>query len=259
MPEIKDIVAEPFVLSPSEAIIPPGRVKSLVGQRFGKLVVESYAGLNVLKKAQWRCRCDCGGEKTADAHNLVHGRTTTCGCFLGPIRSRLGVVSGSVVGTANFERRPHGIIYWECLCVCGKLFLTRVDRLDNGLRRSCGCLSRSKVGGNNAAGQVYSIYRRNAKLRGFAWEVSVEMFLELTQKPCFYCGIPPSNCNRNQSKGPDFIYNGIDRIDSKLGYVAGNVTTCCGTCNWMKGDTTLDDFRRRIISIYNHWAAPSGI
>jgi hypothetical protein len=40
--------------------------------------------------------------------------------------------------------------------------------------------------------------------------------------------------------------NGIDRIDSKLGYVEGNVVSCCKICNSAKGDLTLAEFENWI-------------
>jgi hypothetical protein len=51
----------------------------------------------------------------------------------------------------------------------------------------------------------------------------------------------------------DFRYNGIDRVDSSMGYVAGNVVPCCSTCNRMKLDHSYDDFIAHIKKIVAHY------
>lgn len=55
-------------------------MKDLTNNRFGRLVVEAYHD----KKGsnhRWLCRCDCGNEKIANAGNLQHGGTQSCGCL----------------------------------------------------------------------------------------------------------------------------------------------------------------------------------
>lgn len=55
-------------------------MKDMKDQRFGRLIVVSYHG----KKGthhQWKCVCDCGNEKVANAGNLRHGGTQSCGCL----------------------------------------------------------------------------------------------------------------------------------------------------------------------------------
>ena len=34
--------------------------------------------------------------------------------------------------------------FWECKCICGKLFIARIDCIKNGNTKSCGCLKKSK-------------------------------------------------------------------------------------------------------------------
>jgi hypothetical protein len=53
--------------------------RSLVGTRFGKLVVISPAP-KVGRGARWNCQCDCGKVTVALGGNLVSGKSTTCGC-----------------------------------------------------------------------------------------------------------------------------------------------------------------------------------
>lgn len=53
----------------------------LVGQRFGRLTVSAFGGLDRGKRSQWRCVCDCGGLVTAAIDRLKSGNTRSCGCL----------------------------------------------------------------------------------------------------------------------------------------------------------------------------------
>ena len=62
-----------------------GKLKDLTGQRFGRLVVKSFAGYkktnNGRNKAIWTCDCDCGNKKDIAGGDLTSGRTKSCGCY----------------------------------------------------------------------------------------------------------------------------------------------------------------------------------
>ena len=55
--------------------------KSLVGQRFGKLVVIERVDNNRFDHVCYRCKCDCGGDTVVDSTNLKGGHTNSCGCI----------------------------------------------------------------------------------------------------------------------------------------------------------------------------------
>jgi hypothetical protein len=57
------------------------RVIDLTGQRFGRLLVVAFAGLDATKQARWLVRCDCGHERTVLGEHLRRGYTTSCGCL----------------------------------------------------------------------------------------------------------------------------------------------------------------------------------
>jgi hypothetical protein len=56
-------------------------LKDLTGQRFGKLLVKSYAGY-LSGSAGWLCECDCGRTKVIRSAGLRAGRSRSCGCAL---------------------------------------------------------------------------------------------------------------------------------------------------------------------------------
>lgn len=56
-------------------------VKNLVGQRFGRLLVEKFVGVTPTHHALWLCRCDCGNEKITRTGYLMVKAVRSCGCF----------------------------------------------------------------------------------------------------------------------------------------------------------------------------------
>ena len=92
---------------------------------------------------------------------------------------------------------------------------------------------------NKSLNGRYSSYKKNAKAENKSFNLSKEVFNQLTtDQICFYCGTLPGNG-----------YTGIDRINSKLGYEVGNMVSCCTTCNFMKHELTLEDFRSHILKL----------
>jgi hypothetical protein len=53
-------------------------VPSLLGRRFGSLVVESRIGVDSRHNSLWRCACDCGNSCDATAAKLNAGTKTRC-------------------------------------------------------------------------------------------------------------------------------------------------------------------------------------
>lgn len=83
--------------------------------------------------------------------------------------------------------------------------------------------------------ESFKIYKRDSEMKNIKFEINLEEFIELVKKPCYYCG-------EIQEKG----FNGIDKKDCSKGYVKDNITSCCSTCNFMKGTLTDDIFIKRV-------------
>jgi hypothetical protein len=66
----------------------PNRVKDISNQRFGRLVVVSYSGIDKSGNASWKCLCDCGNTHTVVGYSLRRGDTISCGCYAKEITSR---------------------------------------------------------------------------------------------------------------------------------------------------------------------------
>lgn len=86
-------------------------------------------------------------------------------------------------------------------------------------------------------------------------DLTIKQFYQLSQMNCYYCGSTPSNISnkaaitkyyKNNSKfninTGIFIYNGLDRIDSKLKHNYNNLVACCKRCNFAKDHLSIDIF-----------------
>jgi len=225
----------------------------MTGKKVGKLSVVGISHYDMEKRTYfWRCLCDCGKETVVSGSCLRSERTKSCGCLVveatkrrAPCTDLLGKVFGrlTVDSLVKTERRS----IWLCKCSCGKELLVNTSSLTSGHTKSCGCYKNDQIYKamqarklpNNEAGfnRVYQEYRvKNAERRDLPFELTKELFRELTQKPCHYCGVAHS---KNQQ---GFLYNGIDRVDNTKGYVIGNVVPCCFTCNISKARMTSEEF-----------------
>jgi hypothetical protein len=53
----------------------------LVGKRFGRIEVISFARVNQHGATCWLCRCDCGNETITTGFHLTSRHTRSCGCI----------------------------------------------------------------------------------------------------------------------------------------------------------------------------------
>ena len=87
----------------------------------------------------------------------------------------------------------------------------------------------------------YKNYRLSAESRRLEFPFTKEEFILIVSLPCYYCGII-------QPKG----FNGIDRLDSTIGYNEDNCKSCCEMCNMMKGTTGHNVFIQRVEHILSY-------
>ena len=152
---------------------------------------------------------------------------------------------------------------FECICECGKTTIVKGIHLKNGHTKSCGCYESEMTTrrnllplGESSFNYLYSYYTRNALRRGLEFSLTNEEFREFTQKSCFYCGKPPAmRVKRDSGNGGktngSYTHNGVDRMNSKIGYVLNNCVSCCKICNRAKRDMDIQDFIEWIEGLRN--------
>jgi len=150
-----------------------------------------------------------------------------------------------------------GNVRWYYRCDCGNIRIADGCNLRNGSIHSCGCIH-GKPKYYAAFKQLYNQYNQNAKNRNHELKISEDDFLNLTQRDCFYCGSPPKNVYKAAKKGAsgniDYIYSGLDRIDSNGDYSVENVVPCCKVCNGAKSKMKYEEFIAWVEAITEHYA-----
>lgn len=154
----------------------------------------------------------------------------------------------TVVRYGGTRKTPNGTRYtsWFCVCSCGEEALKRAQDLKKGLVRSCGCKKGNygdirKAGYPKWVAYMYASYKSSAKQGGKSFNLTVRDFYTLAISNCHYCGSGPIEKDW-RSWDITFSANGIDRIDSSIGYEVGNVVTCCEKCNRMKMALPVQEF-----------------
>lgn len=123
--------------------------------------------------------------------------------------------------------------------------------------------NRSKNSSMNIDERIYTYYknkinRDNVQAKGKFKEFSLSLtdFSKLIHSDCAYCGAKPTSNNVWNKSGKrisdeSLVYiNGIDRINSDLGYTISNCVSCCPICNRMKLDLSVNEFYNHVEQIY---------
>ena len=133
---------------------------------------------------------------------------------------------------------------WYCSCSCGKFTHARTGHLKNGNRISCGCLKVKKAKGISGFNDLLARYKYRAeKVLEVPFRLTRDKFKALTEGSCSYCGQLPKSVRKLKRGNGAYVYNGLDRVINYMGYVDGNVVTCCEICNKAKRDLTHEEFR----------------
>lgn len=141
------------------------------------------------------------------------------------------------------------------MCDCGSMVKINSHHLRTGHTKSCGCYKKdaaSLPSGIAGAKEIYRSYRDRCKKTGREFSIQFDQFLELSQKSCFYCGSAPINGHVRNDRNGQFIYNGLDRLDSDVGYLLKNVVPCCKVCNIAKHTMSKSEFLMWIDLVHTH-------
>lgn len=169
----------------------------------------------------------------------------------------------TVIRKDGVHRKPCGTTQskYLCQCDCGNQIIVLGQNLRNGNTKSCGCLSkeikdaRRLPENKGVINQIILQYKRHARDRGLSWELDYDQVNELINAPCYYCGTERSNHKITKNCKEGYDHNGIDRIDSSVGYVSGNVVPCCKVCNCAKSDMSQKEFILWAKRVANHTKA----
>lgn len=130
---------------------------------------------------------------------------------------------------------------WRCRCDCGKERIIRSDCLLSGSSKSCGCVT-AKRGANNMLwrgfGEIsmtrWSRFMRGAEERSLPFTITIEYAWSLFEKQGRKCALSGLPIDFGVYKADAKATASLDRINSRFGYVPGNVWWVHKRVNFMK-------------------------
>lgn len=149
--------------------------------------------------------------------------------------------------------KSHSGARWKVLCECGKIKIVYAKTLREKHSTSCGCSYHLKPG-NSSRNSLFRIYKKGASKRNLDFSLTIDQFSNLTSSNCYYCNKEPAQIHQNNKRYmSSYVYNGIDRINNRVGYSFSNCVPCCGQCNWMKGKQSSEEFIKKCKEIANRF------
>lgn len=175
----------------------------------------------------------------------------------------IGQKFGRLVVLEEYSKRtPNGHKKYVCQCDCGNTHITSGESIRRGSSKSCGCLRKEYKPSNyneNRKQQIlkdlyHSTIVKRCKSKGWVDFIGFELFKNIVQSNCKYCGVEPiSRVDDRSNKNNKFLMvNGVDRIDSDLGYTKENSVSCCKVCNSAKNNMPVDEFKSWVKRVYKH-------
>lgn len=148
----------------------------------------------------------------------------------------------------EFSFMKNNQAHWLCECICGKRKTYRIKEVKSGVVKNCGCV---RIKNKPSILQKYhDLFSYGAIKRKLEVSVSVEYIENLLIKQNFKCALT----------GLDIIidYNykimtaSLDRIDSKKGYIEGNLQWVHKDINMLKRTLTNEKLISYCELIVNH-------
>jgi len=186
--------------------------------------------------------------------------------LIGSKVGRLTVVRFIGIKTARHKDRLRNKFMYECICECGLISEVNRAHLKDKSTLSCGCLQKEKSllghekqkgvprpltqkpNGLSVLHTVFLSYKKGAKRRNLTFKISEEQFANITLQNCSYCNSEPKEFKKKDSFATRKM-NGIDRVDSAIGYELTNCVPCCKVCNYMKQELSEKEFFNHLLKI----------
>jgi len=119
-----------------------GLTKSLMGKKFGKLIVNDLDNSkNINGQLYWMCKCECGSIKSINGQSLKNGKTISCGNgFCNGMADNLINKKFGTLTVIEYCDKIANKLYWKCKCDCGSIIdYCRSDVIKNHKNKLCQC------------------------------------------------------------------------------------------------------------------------
>lgn len=220
----------------------------LTNQKFGSIKV-LYEDINRPKKGTrryWWCKCNKGHEfslatSTLTSPSLSRKKCKKC-LSKNPKYNLLGHQFGDLTVIKSVTKNNKK--FWLVKCKCGnkKLYITTSLTRKNGIKHCQRCAV--WTGYKEISGTYWTRIQQSAKKRNLRFNLKIEYVWDLFEKQNRKCALSGvdinfySKYNRNCKKQKA----SLDRINSKKGYIKGNVQWVHKDINFMKQSKSNEEF-----------------
>jgi len=169
---------------------------------------------------------------------------------MGNFKASNGDVFGdwTVVGLGNWGKT----YYYICEHMCGAKRKYRSFQL-NSEKQPCKKCEAGKYRMQEdtiaVAKQEYRKCKDQARRRKIIFDIDFKDYLALVEANCKYCSRPPYDIKvLDRRRGSDRLasLNGLDRMDSSIGYTLENVAPACWICNRAKNTLTVEEWNQMV-------------
>jgi hypothetical protein len=179
-------------------------------------------------------------------------------------KTKLGDVFGKLTVSAEPFIKKQGKtsrFFTEVKCICGNKKIVSCSKLRAGNYKHCiDCSYEERSQKAPRVTQYQQMFKRlvldRCKKKNIEVSITVDDYTKIIIQDCFYCNDTPRQTNRFANRkyvNTETIFaNGIDRIDSSIGYTLNNCIPCCTSCNYAKHKLTQEEFFEKIKKIYKH-------
>lgn len=163
------------------------------------------------------------------------------------MKNLIGKRFGKILVVSRAENKITGgqsKVTWNCICECGNKTKSTTGNLLYRKTNSCGCMrslpgkdSRNWIGYQGLSGSFYCQIKTNAKIRKLEFSVDIKYLWELyikQKKECALSGMPIVISENKRINIGKSNTASLDRIDSLVGYIKGNVQWVHKDVNIMK-------------------------
>lgn len=237
------------------------KIDDIIGKKFGKLTVIEYIGHG--KYHLYLCKCDCGKTTKRQRKGLATGKVKSCGCLKtnlsnGGANDLIGRRFGKLVVKeflwSNKDTCNKNKPFYRCVCDCGKDKIISRGNLLHDHTKSCGCLKNLKgkenkdwKGYEGITGRFWYQLKINAtrrKTKILSFDLTIEYVWKLFQDQKEKCALTGMLIELPKGSKKNYTHTAsLDRINSDLGYVVGNVQWVHKDINSMKSNFTEKRFK----------------
>lgn len=158
--------------------------------------------------------------------------------------------------SGQIEESKNGVVYvgarkeeYKCQ-FCGETDPNMFYKNNHSTCKNCVKERKKSLLSNNIVGKLYQCSRRSwkSKPKDIDYNITKEYIQEILTKQnykCYYTGV-------DLKIGNKFTNPTIDRIDSNLGYIKGNIVICTEVANIIKNDLSVNELKNQIELFHNN-------